>query len=77
MARPRSHGELASTYTLFCRLVPQYNMQFYLQYLATWPEYFMVEEAPHGQQLTSYSKCLRPTRSVIRDALRDTYLSSV
>lgn len=23
-------------------------MGFYLQYLATWPEYFIVEEAPHG-----------------------------
>lgn len=34
----------------------QYNMGFYLQYLATWPEYFQVEEAPHGTgRLTSYS----------------------
>lgn len=31
-------------------------MGFYLQYLATWPEYFMVEEAPHGTgRLSCYS----------------------
>ncbi len=32
-------------------------MGFYLTYLATWPEYFMVEEAPHGTgRLSCYSE---------------------
>ena len=31
----------------------QYNLAFYLQYLAKWPEYFEVLEAPGGQ-LMSY-----------------------
>jgi N-terminal acetyltransferase B complex catalytic subunit len=45
-------------------LTETYNLGFYLQYLSTWPEYFMVEEAPHssgssssggeGGRLTSY-----------------------
>lgn len=26
----------------------QYNMPFYLQYLTTWPEYFLMKEAPDG-----------------------------
>ena len=26
----------------------QYHMPFYMQYLATWPEYFTVAEAPNG-----------------------------
>lgn len=31
-------------------------MGFYLQYLATWPEYFLVEEAPHNTgRLSCYS----------------------
>ncbi|CAM9832890.1 unnamed protein product, partial [Choristocarpus tenellus] len=29
-------------------LTETYNMPFYLQYLATWPEYFLVEESPDG-----------------------------
>lgn len=33
-------------------------MGFYLQYLATWPEYFLVEEAPHDTgRLSCYSAC--------------------
>jgi len=37
-------------------LTETYNLGFYLQYLSTWPEYFLVEEAPHagGKRLTSY-----------------------
>lgn len=37
-------------------IVPQYNMPFYLQYLATWPEYFLIKEAPDGTPM-GYSKC--------------------
>ena len=37
-------------------LTETYNMPFYLQYLAKWPEYFVVEEAPNGK-LMGYSKC--------------------
>lgn len=40
----------------FVMIVPQYNMSFYLQYLATWPEYFLVKEAPDGTPM-GYSKC--------------------
>ena len=32
-----------------------YNLNFYLQYLAQWPEYFLVHEAPEGR-LTSYGE---------------------
>jgi len=35
-------------------LTETYNLGFYLEYLSTWPEYFMVEEAPHASGLTSY-----------------------
>lgn len=34
---------------------PQYGIPFYLQYLAHWPEYFIVAEAPGGE-LMGYSK---------------------
>lgn len=34
----------------------QYGIPFYLQYLAHWPEYFIVAEAPGGE-LMGYSKC--------------------
>lgn len=33
----------------------QYGIPFYLQYLAHWPEYFIVAEAPGGE-LMGYSK---------------------
>lgn len=39
-------------------ILPQYNMPFYLQYLATWPEYFLVKEAPDGTSM-GYSKYIR------------------
>ena len=29
-------------------LTEMYGLSFYLQYLARWPEYFMVAEAPSG-----------------------------
>ncbi|CAM9659690.1 unnamed protein product [Ascophyllum nodosum] len=29
-------------------LTETYNMPFYLQYLTTWPEYFLIKEAPDG-----------------------------
>lgn len=29
-------------------------MGFYLQYLATWPEYFLVEQSPHNGPLSCY-----------------------
>ncbi|GAB5034832.1 n-acetyltransferase 5 [Nannochloropsis oceanica] len=36
-------------------LTETYNLGFYLQYLSTWPDYFIVEEAPHKEgRLTSY-----------------------
>ncbi len=35
-------------------LTETYNMGFYLQYLATWPEFFLAEEAPHTGKLSSY-----------------------
>lgn len=38
---------------------PQYGIPFYLQYLAHWPEYFIVAEAPGGE-LMGYSECPRP-----------------
>lgn len=34
----------------------QYNMPFYLQYLTTWPEYFLIKEAPDGTPM-GYSEC--------------------
>ncbi|NXJ69168.1 NAA20 acetyltransferase, partial [Rostratula benghalensis] len=34
---------------------PQYGIPFYLQYLAHWPEYFIVAEAPGGE-LMGYSE---------------------
>lgn len=42
---------------LFCLTFdpPQYGIPFYLQYLAHWPEYFIVAEAPGGE-LMGYSK---------------------
>lgn len=33
----------------------QYGIPFYLQYLAHWPEYFIVAEAPGGE-LMGYSE---------------------
>mmetsp|Transcript_38014 Transcript_38014/g.48470 ORF Transcript_38014/g.48470 Transcript_38014/m.48470 type:complete len:174 (-) Transcript_38014:285-806(-) len=30
-------------------LTETYNMSFYLQYLSTWPEYFLASEAPAGR----------------------------
>lgn len=38
---------------------PQYGIPFYLQYLAHWPEYFIVAEAPGGE-LMGYSECPGP-----------------
>lgn len=41
---------------LFCLTFdPQYGIPFYLQYLAHWPEYFIVAEAPGGE-LMGYSE---------------------
>eukprot|EP01043_Picozoa_sp_COSAG02_P079224 COSAG02_NODE_18222_length_952_cov_2.724502_2_plen_118_part_00 len=36
-------------------LTETYNLNFYLQYLGQWPEYFLVHEAPEGR-LTSYGE---------------------
>lgn len=33
----------------------QYGMQFYMQYLAHWPEYFQIAVAPNGD-LMGYSE---------------------
>ncbi len=33
----------------------QYGLSFYMQYLARWPEYFQVAEAPNGE-IMGYSK---------------------
>ncbi|XP_021455846.2 N-alpha-acetyltransferase 20 isoform X1 [Oncorhynchus mykiss] len=38
-------------------LTETYGIPFYLQYLAHWPEYFIVAEAPGGE-LMGYSKCM-------------------
>ena len=40
-------------------LTETYNLNFYLQYLAQWPEYFLVHEAPEGR-LTSYGDPSEP-----------------
>ncbi|XP_039559588.1 N-alpha-acetyltransferase 20 isoform X2 [Passer montanus] len=37
-------------------LTETYGIPFYLQYLAHWPEYFIVAEAPGGE-LMGYSEC--------------------
>lgn len=46
-----------STSTLKCLLIPnvslQYNLPFYLQYLANWPEYCLTAEGP-GQEVMGY-----------------------
>ena len=42
-------------------LTETYNLNFYLQYLAQWPEYFLVHEAPEGR-LTSYGEERRASR---------------
>lgn len=34
----------------------QYGINFYMQYLAKWPEYFQVAEAPDGE-IMGYSEC--------------------
>ncbi|NXN34237.1 NAA20 acetyltransferase, partial [Nycticryphes semicollaris] len=39
---------------LILNSAPQYGIPFYLQYLAHWPEYFIVAEAPGGE-LMGYS----------------------
>ncbi|NWR60557.1 NAA20 acetyltransferase, partial [Bucorvus abyssinicus] len=39
---------------LLLNRAPQYGIPFYLQYLAHWPEYFVVAEAPGGE-LMGYS----------------------
>ena len=36
----------------------QYNMPFYYEYLAKWPDYFVVNESPNGRQM-GYSACAR------------------
>lgn len=41
----------------------QYGIPFYLQYLAHWPEYFIVAEAPGGE-LMGYSKSSSADASV-------------
>ncbi|NXX82257.1 NAA20 acetyltransferase, partial [Urocolius indicus] len=40
---------------LLLNSAPQYGIPFYLQYLAHWPEYFIVAEAPGGE-LMGYSE---------------------
>lgn len=40
-------------------LTETYNLNFYLQYLAQWPDYFLVNEAPEGR-LTSYGAAPAP-----------------
>jgi N-terminal acetyltransferase B complex catalytic subunit len=37
-------------------LTETYNLNFYLQYLAQWPDYFLVNVAPEGR-LTAYGLC--------------------
>lgn len=39
-------------------LTETYGLPFYMQYLAHWPEYFQVAEAPSGE-IMGYSKILK------------------
>jgi hypothetical protein len=55
----------ATTHTLLVAAPPdaaasraQYNLPFYLQYLAKWPEYFLFAEGPGGA-CQGYSACTR------------------
>jgi hypothetical protein len=34
----------------------QYSAKFYLNYLATWPDYSCVAEGPHGGNIIGYGK---------------------
>lgn len=43
----------------------QYGIPFYLQYLAHWPEYFIVAEAPGGE-LMGYSKSVSHTSVLLQ-----------
>lgn len=55
-------------------LTETYNLSFYLQYLARWPDYFSVSEAPNGTLMGysapvfGFSSCLfqRPAQSWAR-----------
>eukprot|EP01047_Picozoa_sp_COSAG01_P086912 COSAG01_NODE_19762_length_990_cov_7.897868_1_plen_138_part_00 len=49
-------------------LTETYNLNFYLQYLAKWPEFFLVNEAPTGR-LTSYGAPPHPPFAEIRTIL--------
>lgn len=49
---------LISNSLAYCLLVSvQFNMSFYMTYLARWPDYFHVAEAP-GNRIMGYSKSL-------------------
>ncbi|CAM9284438.1 unnamed protein product, partial [Chrysoparadoxa australica] len=49
--RFRCHDLLRFNNINFDPLTETYNMTFYLQYLANWPEYYLVKEAPGGTLL--------------------------
>lgn len=59
-----SHTELSDhVVLLFSNLDPfteTYGLNFYLQYLTHWPEYFQVAEAPNGDIMgySTYSFCV-------------------
>jgi hypothetical protein len=44
----------------------QYHMPFYMQYMATWPEYFTVAEAPTGSTM-AYSKFIHQLFSNVEE----------
>lgn len=54
-AGPGAGGGSRGGDSLLLNRAPQYGIPFYLQYLAHWPEYFIVAEAPGGE-LMGYSE---------------------
>lgn len=56
----RPVGQLATStlrsLTPLRRHLPQYNMNFYGEYLSKWPDMFTYQESP-GQRPISYSAC--------------------
>lgn len=65
-AGPGAGGSSRGGDSLLLNRALQYGIPFYLQYLAHWPEYFIVAEAPGGE-LMGYSECgATPRRRVFQ-----------
>ena len=61
-ARNRCRPAASATHRRCCPAPPpvprlQYNLNFYLDYLAKWPEYCQMAEGP-GKQAMGYSECV-------------------